>query len=108
MVSNQYKLSRVVNFGAWKFNMMNILMHEMLWHLVSSDPTREIMEDDSTVVAQQRMKALMIINLSVKDEVIPHIFHLNNPHEVWIVLKDFYKSTRTARQQTCSKTSFTN
>jgi hypothetical protein len=29
--------------------MNNILMHEMLWHLVSLDPTREIMEDDSTI-----------------------------------------------------------
>ncbi len=53
MVFDQYKLSKVANFGTWKFNMKNVLMHEMLWHLVSPDPTREIMEDDSTIVAQQ-------------------------------------------------------
>jgi hypothetical protein len=53
MVFDQYKLSKVANFGTWKFNMKNILMHKMLWHLVSPDPTREIMEDNSFVVAQQ-------------------------------------------------------
>ncbi len=43
------------------------------------------------------MKALVIINLSIKDEVVPHISYLDNPHEVWIVLKDLYESTRIAR-----------
>jgi hypothetical protein len=62
--------------------MKNILMHEMLWHLVSPNPARGFMEEDSTIVVQQQMKALVIINLSIKDEVIPHLSHLDNPHEV--------------------------
>jgi len=28
-MSNQYKLSRATNYGAWKFRMKNILMQEM-------------------------------------------------------------------------------
>jgi hypothetical protein len=32
------------------------------------------------------MRALVVINLSIKDEIIPHIFHLENPHELWIVV----------------------
>jgi hypothetical protein len=43
------------------------------------------------------MKVLTIINLLIKDEIILHIFHLNTPHEVWIVLKYLYESTRMAR-----------
>jgi hypothetical protein len=27
----------------------------------------------------------------VRDEVIPHIFHLDSPNEVWNELKEFYK-----------------
>jgi hypothetical protein len=77
--------------------MKNILTHEMLWHLVSLDPTKEIMEEDSTIVAHQRMRALTIINLSIKYEVIPHISHLNSPHEVWTILKYLYESTQIAR-----------
>jgi hypothetical protein len=69
-------------------------MQEMLWHLVSSNPIRRIMEKDSTIVSQQQMRALAIINLSVKDEIIPHISHLDNPHEVWIVLKELYEYAR--------------
>ncbi len=53
------------------------------------------MEEDSTIVTQQQMRALMIINLLVKDEVIPHISHLDNPHEIWSVLKDLHKFTGT-------------
>ncbi len=95
MISNQYKLWGPTNFGAWKFKMKNIMMHEMLWHLVSPNPIKRIMEEDSTIVAQQQMRALAIINLSVKDEVMLHISHLDNSHEVSIVLKFFYESTRT-------------
>jgi len=57
--------------------MKKILMCEMLWHLVSLDPTREIMEEDSIVTTQQQMKALAIINLLVKDEVILHKVRIN-------------------------------
>jgi hypothetical protein len=52
------------------------------------------MEEDSTIVAHQRMKALTIINLSIKYEVIPH---LDSPHEVWTILKYFYEFARIAR-----------
>jgi hypothetical protein len=33
--------------------------------------------------------------LSIKDDIIPHIFHLNSPKEVWNILKKLYESTRT-------------
>jgi hypothetical protein len=95
IISNQYKLWGTTTFGAWKIRMKNILMHKMLWHLVSPNLPREIMEEDSTIATQQQMKASKIINLLVKDEVILHISHLDNPHEVWNVLKDFYESART-------------
>jgi len=55
-------------------------------------------EEDSTIVAHQRMKALTIINLSIKYEVIPHMSHLDNPHEVWTILKYLYESTWIARR----------
>ncbi len=33
--------------------------------------------------------------MSIKDDIIPHIFHLNSPKEVWNILKKLYESTRT-------------
>jgi len=68
MISNQCKLLGATSFGAWKFKMKNILMRKMLWHLVSPNPIRRIMEEDSTITTQEQM-SLMIINLSIKDEV---------------------------------------
>ncbi len=67
--------------------MKNILMCEMLWHLASLDLTKVIVAEDSMVISQQQMRALVVINLLIKDEIIPHIFHLENPHEVWIVVR---------------------
>ncbi len=41
---DQYKLSRVANYGAWKFKMKNILIQEMLWHLISLDLKKAFVE----------------------------------------------------------------
>jgi hypothetical protein len=43
-------LSRVANFGAYKSKMKNILMHKMLWYLVSLHLTRVIVEDSRVKV----------------------------------------------------------
>lgn len=89
-MSDQSKLSGATNYGAWKFRMKNILMREMLWHLVSPDPERAFVELDVVIASQQRMRVLAIINLLVRDEVIPHISHLDSPDEVSNVLKEIY------------------
>lgn len=78
-MSNQYKLSKIANYGAWKFRMKNILMQKMFWHLILPELKRSILEQDSVTTSQQRSKVLTIINLLVKDEVIPHISHLESP-----------------------------
>jgi hypothetical protein len=57
--------------------MKNIMMLEMLWHLVLLDSTRTIVEQDALTTSQQQLKVSMIINLLVKDEVISHISHLD-------------------------------
>jgi hypothetical protein len=76
--------------------MKNIMMREMLWHLVLLDFTRTIVEQDASTTSQQRFRVLAIINLLVKDEVILHISHLDSPTAVWNTLKNLYESTRTA------------
>ncbi len=59
-------------------------MHEMLWHLVSLDLTKMIVVENSMAISQQQMRVLVVINILIKDEIISHIFHLENPHEVWL------------------------
>jgi hypothetical protein len=50
-MSDQSKLSGVANYGAWKFKMKNILMREMLWHLVSLDLERVFVEQDIVITS---------------------------------------------------------
>jgi hypothetical protein len=52
---------------------------------------------NSVMTSQQQSRSLAIINLSIKDDIIPHIFHLNSPKEVWNMLKMLYKFTRTSK-----------
>jgi hypothetical protein len=40
---------------------------------------------------------MAIINLSIKDDIIPHIFHLDSPKEVWNILKKLYESIGTSK-----------
>ncbi len=77
--------------------MKNIMMREIFWHLVSSNLERAFVEQDVVIASQYWMWALAIINILLK-EVIPHIFHLDSPDEVWNVLKELDKSTRNARR----------
>ncbi len=77
--------------------MKNIIMREMLWHLISHDLAMEIVEQDLATMSQQWLRALAIIDLLMKDEVIPHIFHFNHLEEVWIALKDLYKLVKTTQ-----------
>lgn len=44
--------------------------------------------------SQQRSRVLAIINLPVKDEIMPHISHLESPKNVWNAQKKIYESTR--------------
>jgi hypothetical protein len=52
VISDQYKLSGVVNYGTWKFKMKNIMMWEMFWHLVLPDLARAVTEQDAPTTSQ--------------------------------------------------------
>ncbi len=49
------------------------------------------------ITSQHQMRLLSIIHLSMKDDIIPHIFHLDNLDDVWNVLKELYESVGTTR-----------
>lgn len=73
-------------------------MCEMLWHLVSLDPVQAFkVQVDDKVVAQQKMRTLSIINLSIKDEVIPHIADFNDLVACWNKLKNLYEFNSIVR-----------
>ncbi len=49
------------------------------------------------ITSQQRIWVLTIINLLIKDDIMPHIFHLDSLNEVRNALKKLYKFARTRR-----------
>ena len=61
-----------------------------------------VVDDDAGVAARDtprlRSRAMALINLSVKDVVIPHIVELTELEEVWRTLKNLFKSQGNARR----------
>jgi len=48
--------------------------------------------------AELRLKALVIINLSVRDFVIPHLRRFSDPSHAWKRLKELYETDNVSRR----------
>lgn len=73
-------------------------MQKMFWHLILPRLDRSILEQNSVTTSQQRSRVIAIINLSIRDEINPHISHLESPKKVWNAQKEFYESIRTIQR----------
>jgi hypothetical protein len=112
MVSDTAKLIGASNYNVWKFRIKNVLFKEDLWDLV--EPTVAPADTDAaddgvvvqsapsaiatTILDRKKRRALAIICLSVKDEVIPHISNFTEPAGCWARLKELYDNNSTARK----------
>ena len=99
-MSEVSKLSELGNYSIWKFRMRSLLQEEDLWHLVNPDEEHNavIVDDNVGVVARLRSCAMALINLLVKDVIIPHIAELIEPEEVWKTLKNLFESQGNVRR----------
>jgi transposase InsO family protein len=112
MVSDTAKLSGASNYSVWKFRIKNVLIKEDLWDLVESITVpagTDAAEDGvvvqsapstiaATILERKKKRALAIICLSVKDEVIPHVSNFTEPATCWARLKELYDNNSTARK----------
>lgn len=55
-------------------------------------------KEAAKIRARRKARALGILCLSVRDEVIPHISELNDPEIVWNTIKALYKTNGNARR----------
>ena len=102
-ISEVSKLSGSANYSVWKFRMRSLLQKEDLWHLVNPYEEHDVVVDDNVGVAARdtprlRFCAMAVINLLVKEPVIPYIAELTELEEVWRTLKNLFESQGNARR----------
>ncbi|OAE32015.1 hypothetical protein AXG93_2772s1250 [Marchantia polymorpha subsp. ruderalis] len=94
------KLEGNLNYSVWSFKMRNMLSREDTWRLVDP-PAGTVAPTTPAEIAAlqlQKNKALTMIALSVRDNVIPYISNVTEPDECWRVLKDLYANNTNSRK----------
>ena len=112
------KLVGAANYSVWKFRIWNVLQKEDLWDVVNHDPTLGAIvavpavlpaDADAAAIAtahveanmqlaRRQTRALAILCLSVRDEIIPHISEISDPAVVWATVKSLYETSGNARK----------
>lgn len=118
VMSETTKLVGAANYNVWKFRIRNVLQKEDLWDVVNHDPALGAIVavpaalpdgadqaaiavaqgEANRVLARRQTRALSLLCLSVRDEVIPHICELQDPAAVWLTIRSLYETTGNARK----------
>jgi hypothetical protein len=77
-----------------------LLERENLWDLVSNSTLAIVGDDETATLERERLKkkALSIINLAVRDCVVPYILDIEDPTVCWERLKNLYATNNNARR----------
>jgi hypothetical protein len=99
-VTEVAKLEGAHNYSVWSFKVKNLLERENLWDLVSNSTLAIVGDDETAALERERLKkkALSIINLAVRDCVVPYILDIEDPTVCWERLKNLYATNNNARR----------
>lgn len=100
LMSEASKLEGNPNYAVWSFKLKNLMNRDEMWKVVEPPPGTVAPTNPVDVAALQELKnrALSMIALSVKDNVIPHIASITEPDQCWLVLKNLYASGTNSRK----------
>lgn len=83
------------NYFGWKFKLQTLLKGHNAWMIVSNDEVKPNLVARGTTQTIQNwykweIKTRMLLKLSVKDCIIPHIRDCKIAPKIWQTLKDLY------------------
>ena len=84
------------NYIEWKFKILTICEAWHVWSVVNAE---ELKPTGSASLEWQKLetKAKVLLQMSVKDSIIPHIQDCKTSKETWEVLKGLYETTNSNR-----------
>ncbi len=94
------KLERLLNYSTWKFFVANLLQKDELIDFVEPNADGNFKGNEGVSVVNlecRKKRALAIINLSVKNEIVPHIVGILDLATMWQTLKNLFEQRSGAR-----------
>lgn len=85
------------NYVNQKFKLMTILEGNNLWSIVSRDEPKPTVAGSIPDWERRETKAKVLLRISVKDNIIPHIRDCKTSKETWDMLKGLYETANTNR-----------
>ena len=80
------------NYANWKFKMQTLLDMQSAWTITNGDEPKPATGSALIPYWEKREgKARMLLKMSVKDCIIPHIRECKTANEIWGILKDLYE-----------------
>ena len=85
------------NFTNWKFKMQTLLESANVWSVVIGNELRSGSATQEQDWDKRERKAKVILKMSVKDNVIPHIRDCKSATNIWMTIKNLYETWNTNR-----------
>ena len=82
------------NYIDWKFKILTICEAWNVWSIVNGDELKPT-GAARTKWEKRETKAKVLLRMSVKDNIIPHIRDCKTSKETWEVLKDLYETSNS-------------
>jgi hypothetical protein len=89
-----------LNFINWKFKMQTLMEGYGVWNIAKGTEVKPDAAAGATTTQIQdwekrENKAKVLLHMSVKDSIIPHIREANTSAETWTTLKELYETSNT-------------
>eukprot|EP00253_Pinus_taeda_P035070 PITA_35070 len=85
------------NFSNWKFKMQTLLESANVWLIVLGNEQRAGNATQEQDWDKRETKAKVILKMSVKDNIIPHIRDCKSAADIWNTIKGLYETQNSNR-----------
>eukprot|EP00253_Pinus_taeda_P007785 PITA_07785 len=85
------------NFSNWKFKMQTLLESANAWSIIFGNEQRAENATQEQDWDKRETKAKVILKMSVKDNIIPHIRDCKSAADIWDTIKGLYETQNSNR-----------
>ena len=80
------------NFSNWKFKMQTFLESVNAWEIIEGNESRSGTVTQEQDWDKRETKAKVILKMSIKDNIIPHIRDSKSAADIWTTIKNLYET----------------